>query len=113
MAIWYIPTTTVSILRGTTETEYGDIVPSDTKVYTNIPASIAEYSASVLTSDTRDEIINRFAGLVPNGTDVHEDDILLDEHYGRKFIVLAVADPQPMGPFKTAPVSVMLRYLET
>jgi hypothetical protein len=112
MANWYIPTTKVTILRGTTETEYGDVVPSDTKVYTGIPAVVALSATQDLATGTRAVIRDKYAALVPKGTDIRAGDIVLDEYLGTKYSVLDVVDHQPTGPFRNAPITATLTLME-
>jgi hypothetical protein len=87
-----IATTRVSILRGTTEDAWGDEQDTDTPVYTGIPASLIEQSRRVTTRDDPTPRIVRYAvARVPARTDVTDQDRLLDERTGAKYIVEAVS----------------------
>lgn len=113
MSSWYIPTTRVAILRGTTETEYGDVVPSETKAYTGIPAVVALSATQNLATGERAAILDKYAALVPRDTDIRTGDVLLDEYLGTKYSVLDVIEPQPIGPFRNAPLTATLTRIET
>lgn len=87
-----IATTLVSILRGTTTDAYGDEADVDTPVHTGIPASLVEQSRRVTTRDDPTPRIVRYAvARVPADTDVTDQDRLLDERTGAKYIVDAVS----------------------
>lgn len=86
------PTTTVSILRGTTITPAGDEVDSLTPVYTGIPASVMEQSRRGIDTQTQDPRVYRYTTCrLPSGTDVLDTDILLDEISGRRYAIAAVS----------------------
>jgi hypothetical protein len=83
-----IATTLITILRGTTTDGYGDEQDTDTPVYTGIPASLIEQSRRVTTRDDPTPRIVRYAVVrLPAGTDVTDQDRLLDERTGVKYIV--------------------------
>jgi hypothetical protein len=83
-----IATTRISILRGTTTDVYGDEQDVDTPVHTGIPASLVEQTRRVTTRDDPTPRIVRYAVVrVPAGTDVTDQDRLLDERTGAKYIV--------------------------
>lgn len=87
-----IATTTVSVLRGTTTDAYGDEQDTSTAVYTGIPASLTEQSRRVTTRDDPTPRIVRYAvARVPADTDVTDQDRVLDERTGAKYIVDAVS----------------------
>lgn len=86
------PTTTVSILRGTTTTPAGDTVDADTAVHTGIPASVMERTRSGIDSVTQDMRVYRYTTCrLPAGTDVLDTDRILDEQSGRKYSIAAVS----------------------
>lgn len=77
------PTTTISILRGTTTTPEGDVVDSSTPLYTGVPASLMERSRLGIDQTTQDPQVYRFTvGRVAAGTDVLDTDRVLDETTG-------------------------------
>ena len=83
-----IATTRVSILRGTTTDGYGDEQDTDTPVHTGIPASLVEQARRVTTRDDPTPRIVRYAVVrLPAGTDITDQDRLLDERTGVKYIV--------------------------
>lgn len=87
-----IPTTTVSILRGSTFTDAGDEIDSLTPVYTGIPASIMERSRLGITVSTEDPRVYRYTiGRLPAGTDVVDTDLILDERTGKRYAIAAVS----------------------
>lgn len=87
-----IPTTTVSILRGTTTTPAGDVVDSLTPVHTGIPASLMERNRLGIDSNTQDPRVYRFVTCrLPAGTDVLDTDLVLDETTGKRYAVSAVS----------------------
>lgn len=93
MRAW--PNTTVSILRGTTTNDYGDVLDADTVVHTGIPASIIEQFQSVRTADfASPQIVRTITGRVVAGTDVTDSDRVKDERTGRVYIVNAISQPE-------------------
>jgi hypothetical protein len=87
-----IANTQVSILRGTETDAYDDEKDTDTPVYTGIPASLVEQSRRVTTRDNPTPRIVRYAvARVPARTDVTDQDRVLDERTGAKYIVEAVS----------------------
>lgn len=87
-----IATTTISVLRGTTTDAYSDEQDTDTPVQTGIPASLTEQSRRVTTRDNPTPRIVRYAvARVPARTDVTDQDRVLDERTGAKYIVDAVS----------------------
>ena len=87
-----IPTTTVSVLRGTTITPAGDEVDSLTPVYTGIPASVMERSRVGIDVSTQDpQVFHYTVCRLPAGTDVVDTDLILDEMTGKRYAVAAVS----------------------
>lgn len=106
----YIPTTTVSILRGTTKTPAGDTVDSLTPVYTGIPASVMERTRNGIDAETQDPRVYRYTVCrLPAGTDVNDQDIVLDELSGKRYAVSAVSVLN--SPVHTPDLRVDLRYV--
>lgn len=90
-AVRYLPTTTASILRGTTTDGYGDPQDASTVVESGLPASILDPVASVRTQgDTDPRVVRNTTIRLPPGTDVREDDRVLDETSGRIYAIDAV-----------------------
>lgn len=83
-----IATTRISILRGVTTDAYGDEQDTDTPVHAGIPASVVEQSRRVTTRDDPTPRIVRYAVIrVPAGTDVTDQDRILDERTGVKYVI--------------------------
>jgi hypothetical protein len=86
------PTTTVSILRGTTTTPAGDTVDADTVKYAGIPASVMERTRNGVDAVTQDMRVYRYTTCrLPSGTDVLDTDRILDEQTGKKYAIAAVS----------------------
>ncbi|MFD4596724.1 hypothetical protein ACFWPQ_01700 [Streptomyces sp. NPDC058464] len=87
-----IATTKVTILRGTTTDAYDDEQDTDTPIATGIPASLTEQTRRVSGRENPTPRIVRYAvARVPAQTDISENDRLLDERTGVKYIVDAVS----------------------
>ena len=87
-----VPTTTVSILRGTTVTPAGDEVDSLTPVHTGIPASVMERTRVGIDTQTQDpQVYHNTVCRLPAGTDVTETDLILDELTGKRYAISAVS----------------------
>jgi len=85
-----IPTTTVSIYRGTYTTPAGDIQDSTIPLYTGRPASIMERTRLGIDSTTQTPVQIRFiVGRMASDEDVQISDRIQDETTG---IYYAVAD---------------------
>ncbi len=86
------PTTTISILRGTTTNAAGDTVDTKTPIYTGIPASIMERSRTGINEVSQDARVYRYTtGRVAAGTDIRDTDRVLDETTGKIYAVAAVS----------------------
>lgn len=73
------PTTTVDVLRGTTVTEFSDVIDADTVApgLTGIPASIIEQRQKVHEpKESQDRIVRVFKGRLPRGTALLKGDRL-------------------------------------
>jgi hypothetical protein len=87
-----LATTTVTVYRGTTTDAYGDEQDTNTVVHTRIPASIAEQTRRTTTrDDPTPRVIRYVVGRVTAGTDITDQDRLLDERTGFVYIVEAVS----------------------
>lgn len=84
--------TTITVYRGTTTDVWGDEQDADTPVYTGIVASITEQSRRVTTRDDPTPRVVRYAvGRVTAGTDITDQDRIVDERTGAVYIVDAVS----------------------
>ncbi|MGW0837548.1 hypothetical protein [Streptomyces prunicolor] len=87
-----VATTLISILRGTDTDGFGDERDTSTPIATGIPASLVEQSRRVSGRENATPRIVRYAiARVPARTDITEDDRVLDERTGAKYIVDAVS----------------------
>lgn len=106
----FFPTTTVSILRGTTTTAAGDTVDSLTPVYSGIPASVMERTRNGIDVSTQDPQVYHFTVCrLPSGTDVVETDLILDESTGLKYAISAVS--KLSSPVHTPDLRLDLRHV--
>jgi hypothetical protein len=104
------PTTTVSILRGTTTTPAGDVVDSLTPVHTGVPASVMERNRLGIDSQTQDPRVYRYTVCrLPAGTDILDTDLVLDETSGKRYTVAAVSVLN--SPVHTPDLRVDLQYI--
>lgn len=86
------PTTTVSVLRGSTTDDFGDAVAADTVAASGIPASILEQRRTVFVrEENRVQQVLYATGRVPGDTDVRPDDRLRDEVSGDTYRVDSVS----------------------
>jgi hypothetical protein len=89
-----IPTTTVTILGGNTESDYGDVLDSDEPAGSGIPASIIEGRQVVATeSDAQARIIRYYTGRLPAGTVVSDTNRLKDERTDEIYVIDNVTVP--------------------
>ncbi|MCX5365943.1 hypothetical protein OG864_45415 [Streptomyces sp. NBC_00124] len=86
-----LATTTVSILRGTTEDEFGDEADTATTLAVGIPASLIEATRTAMepVSGTP-RIIRTHVCRLPPAVDVTENDRIKDEQTNEIYIVVAV-----------------------
>lgn len=85
-------TTTLSVLRGTSTDAFGDEVDSNTAVATGIPASLTEQTRRVTTRDDPTPRVIRYSvARVTAGTDITDQDRVMDERTGAVYIVDAVS----------------------
>jgi len=83
-----LATCTVSILRGTSTDNYGDLNDTATVVASGVPASLLEQRRVVTTfGDDRPQVVRYWTGRVPAGTDIQADDRVLNEQTNAVFIV--------------------------
>ncbi|MFE3031576.1 hypothetical protein ACFXKY_07995 [Streptomyces canus] len=87
-----VANTSISILRGTETDGFGDERDTNTPIATKIPASLVEQTRRVSGRENPTPRIVRYAvARVPARTDITEDDRVLDERTGTKYIVEAVS----------------------
>lgn len=87
-----LATTTLTVYRGTSTDAYGDEQDTNTVVHTGIPASLVEQTRRTTTrDDPTPRVIRYTVGRVTAGTDITDQDRLLDERTGAVYIVEAVS----------------------
>lgn len=88
------PNTLVSILGGTVESDYGDVLDGNVPAAVHVPASIVEGRQVVATEgDQQARVIRYYMGRLPNGTPVTGANRLLDERTGDIYVVDNVTRP--------------------
>lgn len=101
----FIPSTRVTIQRGIAlPNTYGDELPSLTEIATGVPACVTEGTGSASGGSTsqrtwqpnedRAGVLEEYTVRLRPGTDVLEDDRLLDERTGAVYQVRVVYNPQ-------------------
>ena len=90
-----VPNTTVSILGGDVpDSDFGDVLDSDTPATTGIPASIIEGRQVVATeSDPQARIIRYYTGRLPAGTVVDDTQRIKDETTNDIYVIDNVTVP--------------------
>ena len=90
-----VPNTTVAILGGSSNSDYGDVLDSDTPAATGIPASIIEGRQIVATeSDPQARAVRYYTGRLPYGTAVTDAQRIRDEVTGEIFSIDFVTTPR-------------------
>lgn len=78
----------ITILRGTTANQYGDLSDVGTPYLENVPAAIAETSQKAFDPATqRPSIIRSIQGVVPGWAAVETTDTLLDPATGNYYLI--------------------------
>lgn len=87
-------TTTITILTGSSESEWGDPTEGDTERVTGVPAAIHEGALKVQTeSDPQARAVRYYTARLPHGTEINEDERIKDEVTGVIYAVDAVTTP--------------------
>jgi hypothetical protein len=99
--------TTISLLRGETVDEYGDVIDSNTPVFTGVPAVLVEQPGQTQDpSNPTPRTIRAIKLVVPSFLGLLDTDRILDEPTGNTYIVITVTTPPTlMG----APVDTVAR----
>jgi hypothetical protein len=88
------PTTTVTIIGGVSESDYGDVLDSDEAATAGIPASIIEGRQVVATeSDPQARIIRYYTGRLPHGTVINKSQRIRDDRTSAVYLVDNVTVP--------------------
>jgi hypothetical protein len=86
--VYTVPTTTVTILRGTSTDVYGDVTDTATVAASGIPASILEQRKTVFTpADNRVQQVGFFTGRVSQLVDVRIGDRIQDERTSVIYVI--------------------------
>jgi hypothetical protein len=102
---------TASILRGSTEDEFGQQVDSNTVVTSGITAQITERGRTVQDTNTlTPRTVRDVRGIVPSGTDIRQGDQLRDDTNSRTYLVVEVIRPGNLGV--TRDVELQLRQVD-
>lgn len=105
------PNTTVSILGGNSNSDFGDPLEANTVVNSGIPASIVEGRQIVATeSDPQARAVRYYTGRLPNGTSVNDSQRIKDEVTGEIFSIDFVTTPR--NPIIPQDVRLDLRRVE-
>lgn len=103
-----IPTTTITVLRGSTTDSYGDDVDGTDSVYSKVPAAIGEQSPIIeITPDGTPRTIRRFRTRIPAYVQLQDEDRIKDERTGDIYIIDSIVRSQ--NPVFTPERSVNLR----
>lgn len=104
----YLATTTVSILGGSSEDEFGDEADGTTVLASAISASLIESTRTAQEAVTgTPRIIRTHICRLPPGTQVDEDKRIKDEQTGEIYIVVAVT--RNANPVLTQPLRADLK----
>ena len=88
------PTTTITILSGSSDSEWGDVIEGETERVTGLPAAIHEGALKVQTeSDPQARAVRFYTGRLPHGTEVANNERIKDERSGVIYAVDAVTTP--------------------
>lgn len=86
--MYAVPTTLVSVLRGTTTDDLGDVIDGATVAASGIPFSLIEQRKSVyLHAENRRQTVLVAIGRGPADMDVTEEDRIRDERSGLIYVI--------------------------
>lgn len=89
--MYAFPTTTVSVLRGSSEDAFGDTVAADTVAASGVPFSLLEQRRNVyIPTENRVQQVRFFTGRAPGDTDILITDRIRDELTGVVYFVDSV-----------------------
>lgn len=90
--MYALPTTTVSILRGSTTNAFGDVIDGSTVAASGVPCSLVEQTRTSKTADSpTPRVVHFTVGRIAADTDILDTDRLLDESTGQKYIIESVS----------------------
>lgn len=86
--------TKISILGGTSESDWGDVIDSDTPAATGIPACIVEGRQVIATEgDSQARVVRYYTCRLPHGTVLTGSNRIKDEETGIVYVVDNVSTP--------------------
>jgi hypothetical protein len=86
--------TIATVYRGTDTNEYGDVIDTNTVVYSGVRMSIIEQARRVFVpADNQDRVIRYTRGRAPSNITIVEGDRIHDERENLTYIVEAVVNP--------------------
>jgi hypothetical protein len=86
--------TCATILRGTTQNQFGDVIDADTPVIRGLPVTLAETGRTVQDpSSPTPRTIREITCIVPRYAGILNTDRILDESSGDIYIVMSVTTP--------------------
>jgi hypothetical protein len=96
--VYTVANTVVTILRGTTYDDQGDVMDSGTIIQTNVPAQInaartGTYGVRVFEpADPIPSTVRLFEGVFPSGTNIENTDQVRDQRSGNTYEVVSIID---------------------
>lgn len=110
--MWALPTTRVTILRGTAIDEYSGTISNESTVASGVSASIMEQSRTVFDpASGTPRVVRLVAGRVGSTVDVKRNDRLLDENTNLYYMVNSVRQVQ--NPVITMDKALELKRMDT
>ncbi|MCX4504566.1 hypothetical protein OOK53_18940 [Streptomyces anulatus] len=96
--MYVLPTTTISVLRGTVLDEFLDEADTTTVVATGVPASLIEQTRRPYTPDNPTPRVIRYSiARLSSDADIRESDRIKDESTNRIYIIEAVSSTTGFG----------------
>ena len=109
--MYALATCTASILRGTVENAFGDLVDAEVAIASGVLAQITERNRTVLEpNSSTPRTVRDIRGVVPSDTDIAENDRLRDDTHGVTYIVVEAI--RPGGPAYSRDTELMLKRVD-
>jgi hypothetical protein len=91
--------TTITIMRGTATSRFGDRTDVGTPLHTGVPAALTETSKTVFDRSTaRPQTIRTTMCVVQEWTDVTLADTIRDERSGNYYMIESIQEQPTLGP---------------
>lgn len=101
----------ISVLRGTSTSEFGDSLDNGTVAASGIPAAIVVRSRTIFDPSTQSaRIVQQLIGTVGSAVDITDTDQIRDDTHGVTYSVEAVT--QPLGIGLTPDLELELRRVD-